>query len=129
MPPDLQPDDARRRCAEVLDPGYPVPPPGVGIDALIKIIANKDGTASGKIYNIGNQRPVDLLRYIEIIEQCLGRKAEMNLMPLQRGDVPDTWADVTTLTHDVGYRSSTPVEEGVRRFVEWYRSYYDSNPT
>jgi UDP-glucuronate 4-epimerase len=82
-----------------------------------------------RIYNIGNQRPVDLLRYIEIIEQCLGRKAEMNLMPIQRGDVPDTWADVETLTRDVGYRSNTPVEEGVRRFVEWYRSYYDSPTT
>jgi len=78
-----------------------------------------------RIYNIGNHRPVDLLRYIEIIEQCLGRKAEMNLLPLQRGDVPDTWADVQTLTRDVGYRSNTPVEEGVKRFVEWYRSYYD----
>ena len=82
-----------------------------------------------RIYNIGNHLPVDLLRYIEIIEQCLGRKAEMNLLPLQRGDVPDTWADVQTLTHDVGYRSNTPVEEGVKRFVEWYRSYYDPKDT
>src|SRR6266851_5317285 len=86
-------------------------------------------SAPFRIYNIGNQRPVDLLRYIEIIEQCLGRKAEMNLLPLQRGDVPDTWADVQTLTHDVGYRSNTPVEEGVKRFVEWYRSYYDPKDT
>jgi UDP-glucuronate 4-epimerase len=79
-----------------------------------------------RIYNIGNQRPVELLRYIEVLEQCLGRKAQMNLLPLQAGDVPDTVADVESLTRDVGYRPGTPVEEGVRRFVEWYREYYRS---
>ena len=77
-----------------------------------------------RIYNIGNQRPVELLRYIEVLEQCLGRKAQMNLLPLQPGDVPDTLADVEALTRDVGYRPGTTVEEGVKRFVEWYRSYY-----
>jgi UDP-glucuronate 4-epimerase len=77
-----------------------------------------------RLYNIGNQRPVELLRYIEVLEQCLGRKAQMNLLPLQRGDVPDTVADVDALARDVGYRPSTPVEEGVKRFVEWYRAYY-----
>ena len=77
-----------------------------------------------RLYNIGNQRPVELMRYIEVLEQCLGRKAQMNLLPLQAGDVPDTLADVETLTRDVGYRPSTPVEEGVKRFVEWYREYY-----
>ncbi len=77
-----------------------------------------------RLYNIGNQRPVELLRYIEVLEQCLGRKAQMNLLPLQPGDVPDTLADVEALTRDVGYRPSTPVEEGVKRFVEWYRAYY-----
>jgi UDP-glucuronate 4-epimerase len=81
-------------------------------------------SAPYRIYNIGNQRPVDLLRYIEVLEQCLGRTAEMNLLPLQPGDVPDTWADVEALTRDVGYRPDTPLEEGVKRFVDWYREYY-----
>ena len=77
-----------------------------------------------RIYNIGNQRPVELMKYIEVLEECLGRKAEKNLLPLQLGDVPDTWADVEDLVADVGYRPSTPVEIGVRRFVDWYLDYY-----
>jgi UDP-glucuronate 4-epimerase len=77
-----------------------------------------------RLYNIGNTRQVELLRYIEVLEQCLGRKAQMNLLPLQLGDVPDTLADVEALVRDVGYRPSTPIEEGVKRFVEWYRAYY-----
>src|SRR6188768_3890465 len=77
-----------------------------------------------RIYNIGNQRPVELMRYIEVLEECLGRTAEKNLLPLQLGDVPDTWADVEDLVADVGYRPSTPVEIGVRRFVDWYLDYY-----
>lgn len=77
-----------------------------------------------RIYNIGSNRPVELLRYIEVLEDCLGKKAEKNLLPLQPGDVPDTYADVDALVEDVGYRPSTPVEEGVRRFVDWYRGYY-----
>jgi UDP-glucuronate 4-epimerase len=77
-----------------------------------------------RIYNIGNQQPVELMRYIEVLEQCLGRKARKNLLPLQLGDVPDTWADVEDLVTDVGYRPSTPVEEGVRKFVDWYIDYY-----
>ena len=77
-----------------------------------------------RIYNIGNQQPVELMRYIEVLEECLGRKSEKNLLPLQLGDVPDTWADVEDLVTDVGYRPSTPVEVGVRRFVEWYLEYY-----
>jgi UDP-glucuronate 4-epimerase len=79
-----------------------------------------------RLYNIGNQRPVELLRYIEVLERCLGREAQKNLLPLQPGDVPDTLADVEALTRDVGYRPSTPVEVGVKRFVEWYRAYYHS---
>ena len=77
-----------------------------------------------RIYNIGNQQPVELMRYIEVLEDCLGRKAEKNLLPLQQGDVPDTWADVEDLVTDVGYRPSTPVEQGVRSFVDWYLEYY-----
>ncbi len=77
-----------------------------------------------RIYNIGNQQPVELMRYIEVLEQCLGRKAEKNLLPMQPGDVPDTWADVEDLVADVGYRPQTPVEKGVRAFVDWYVDYY-----
>ena len=77
-----------------------------------------------RIYNIGNNRPVKLLRYIEVLEQCLGRKAKLDLLPLQDGDVPQTIADVTRLVADTGFKPETTVEVGVARFVEWYRAYY-----
>jgi UDP-glucuronate 4-epimerase len=77
-----------------------------------------------RIYNIGNQTPVSLLRYIDVLEQCLGRKAQKNLLPMQIGDLPDTWADVEALARDVGYRPSTELEQGVKQFVEWYLEYY-----
>ena len=77
-----------------------------------------------RLYNIGNNAPVDLSRYIEVLEDCLGKKAIKNMLPLQPGDVPDTWADVEDLVADVGYRPNTPVEVGVRRFVDWYLDYY-----
>lgn len=77
-----------------------------------------------RLYNIGSNSPVELLRYIEVLEQCLGKKAQMNMLPLQAGDVPDTYADVDALIQDVDYRPSTPVETGIARFVEWYRGYY-----
>jgi UDP-glucuronate 4-epimerase len=76
------------------------------------------------VYNIGNNQPVELMRYIEVIEDRLGKKAEKNLLPLQPGDVPDTYADVAALTEDVGYKPDTPIEEGVKRFIDWYRDYY-----
>ncbi|MCB1823821.1 MAG: NAD-dependent epimerase [Candidatus Competibacteraceae bacterium] len=81
-------------------------------------------TAPYRLYNIGSNRPVELMRYIEVLEQCLGRVAIKNMLPMQAGDVPDTYADVDDLVEDVGYRPSTPVEEGVARFVAWYREYY-----
>ena len=82
-----------------------------------------------RLYNIGNNRPVELLHYIDVLERCLGRQAERRMLPLQTGDVPDTWADAEELVRDVGYRPSTPVEEGVARFVEWYLEYYrDGGP-
>jgi UDP-glucuronate 4-epimerase len=81
-------------------------------------------SAPYRVYNIGNNSPVDLSHYIETLEKCLGKKAERNLLPLQLGDVPDTYADVEDLVRDVGYKPATTVEEGVRRFVDWYRSYY-----
>ena len=80
--------------------------------------------APHRIYNIGNSRWVRLERYIEVLEECLGRKAKKNILPLQPGDVPDTWADVDDLEKEFDYRPSTPVEVGVRRFVDWYREFY-----
>jgi UDP-glucuronate 4-epimerase len=77
-----------------------------------------------RVYNIGNHQPVELARYIEVIEDCLGRKATRNLLPLQAGDVPDTFADIEELTRDTGYAPRTSVEEGVAKFVAWYRDYY-----
>lgn len=77
-----------------------------------------------RLYNIGNNEPVELMRYIELIEQCLGKKAQKNLLPMQQGDVPDTFADVDDLVRDVGYKPATSVEEGVRKFVDWYVEYY-----
>jgi UDP-glucuronate 4-epimerase len=77
-----------------------------------------------RIYNIGNQQPVELMDYIGAIEKALGREAEKILLPLQPGDVPDTWADTTDLAADVGYQPSTPVEEGVKKFIDWYLDFY-----
>ena len=77
-----------------------------------------------RIYNIGNNKPVQLMRYIEVLEKCLGKKAQLEMLPMQPGDVPATMADVSALETDIGYRPRTTVEEGVPRFVEWYRRYY-----
>jgi UDP-glucuronate 4-epimerase len=80
--------------------------------------------APWRVYNIGNNRKVQLLRYIEILEECIGKKAIKNMLPLQPGDVPDTYADVDDLIRDVDYCPDTPIEEGIANFVEWYREYY-----
>jgi len=77
-----------------------------------------------RIYNIGNNQPVKLMRYIEVLERCLGKKAKLDLLPLQAGDVPETIADVSQLEAAVGFKPATPIEAGIARFVEWYRSYY-----
>ena len=77
-----------------------------------------------RLYNIGNHQPVELLHFIDILEQNLGMKAVRNLLPMQAGDVLDTYADVHDLMEDTGYSPSTPIETGIARFVEWYRSYY-----
>ncbi|MGH8605751.1 MAG: NAD-dependent epimerase, partial [Gammaproteobacteria bacterium] len=84
------------------------------------------GTSNGpyRLYNIGNNNPVHLMHFIEVLEACLGKKAEKKPLPLQPGDVPDTYADVDDLVQDLGYRPSTTVEEGVPRFVEWYKDFY-----
>lgn len=79
-----------------------------------------------KVYNIGNNNPVELMTFIETIEKCLGKKAKKKLLPLQAGDVPATYADVDDLMNDVGFKPATPIEEGVGRFVEWYQKYYQA---
>jgi len=81
-------------------------------------------SAPYRVYNIGNNSPVDLVRYIEVLEDKLGKKAIRNLLPLQPGDVPDTYADVSDLMNDVNYKPETTIEEGIGRFVDWYRDYY-----
>ena len=81
-------------------------------------------SAPYRVYNIGNHQPVELSHYIEVIEKCLGRKAEKILLPLQPGDVPDTFADVTELIRDTAYEPTTTVEQGVANFVAWYRDFY-----
>jgi len=89
---------------------------------------NKPDSATSKapwrVYNIGNQNPVELMSYIETLEKYLGKTAEKELLPLQPGDVPDTYADVEALVQDVGYKPSTTIEQGIEKFVAWYDSYY-----
>ncbi len=95
------------------DPAYDAKSPNPGTS-----------NAPYRVYNIGNDQPVQLLRFIELLEQHLGRTVEKNLLPMQPGDVPDTWADVSALRRDVGYAPDTSIEEGVARFVAWYRDYF-----
>ena len=83
-------------------------------------------SAPYKLYNIGNNKPVTLKRFIEVIEQTLGREAQKNFLPMQPGDVPITYADVDELIKDVGFKPSTPIEEGIGQFVKWYRDYYST---
>lgn len=78
-----------------------------------------------RIYNIGNNNVVELMRYIEVLEECLGKKAEKSFLPLQMGDVPATYANVDDLVRDVDFKPNTPIETGIRNFVDWYQSYYN----
>jgi UDP-glucuronate 4-epimerase len=81
-------------------------------------------TAPYRLYNIGNNQPVELMQYIEVLEDCLGKQARKNMLPLQPGDVPATYADVADLVRDIGYRPDTSVAQGIASFVNWYRDYY-----
>lgn len=112
-------DDIIEGVVRILDH---VPTPDPGFDASQPTPAAS--SAPCRIYNIGHPDPVELCRYIEVLEKHLGRKAEQNLLPLQSGDVPDTCADVTDLIADIGYLPTTPVEVGIEHFVAWYRRYY-----
>ena len=81
-------------------------------------------TAPYKLYNIGNNQPITLRRFITAIESACGKKAKENLLPMQAGDVPITYADIDELVEDIGFRPKTNIEEGIEKFVNWYRAYY-----
>ena len=98
----------------------PAPNPEWNSDAPDSATSN----APFQLYNIGNNQPVELMHYIEVLEDCLGKKAEMNMLPLQNGDVPATYANVEDLIRDVDYKPDTSVEEGIAKFVEWYKDFY-----
>jgi UDP-glucuronate 4-epimerase len=83
-------------------------------------------TAPYRLYNIGNNQPVELMRYIEVLEACLGKDAVKNMLPLQAGDVPATYADVADLVRDVDYKPDMSIEQGIANFVDWYRDYYEA---
>jgi UDP-glucuronate 4-epimerase len=110
-------DDAIEGVVRVIDRAAPRTDPTAPTSAATS-------SAPWRIYNLGNNRPVELLRYIEVLEDALGRKAVIELAPMQPGDVVATAADVTDLEREVGFAPTTPIEEGLRRFVAWYRSYY-----
>jgi UDP-glucuronate 4-epimerase len=109
------------------------------VEGVVRVIdrpAQPDPTWSGmqpdparsyapyRVFNIGNNKPVQLMRYIEVLEQCLGKKAQLELLPMQDGDVPSTVADVSELEAATGFKPATTVEEGIARFVDWYRAYF-----
>jgi len=112
-------DDIVEGVIRVLD-RIPAPNPEWSGDAP----DSATSTAPYQLYNIGNNKPVELMRYIEVLEDCLGIKAEKNLLPLQPGDVPATFADVSDLVRDVGYKPDMSIEQGIANFVDWYRGYY-----
>jgi UDP-glucuronate 4-epimerase len=112
-------DDIVEGVVRVLD-RIPQPNPDWNSDAPDSASSN----APYRLYNIGNNQPVELMHYIEVLEDCLGIQAEKNMLPLQPGDVPATYADVTDLVRDVGYKPDMSVEQGVANFVAWYRDYY-----
>jgi UDP-glucuronate 4-epimerase len=112
-------DDIVEGVVRVLD-RVPAPNPDWNGDAPDSASSN----APYRLYNIGNNQPVELMHYIEVLEDCLGMKAEKNMLPLQPGDVPATYADVTDLVRDVGYKPDMSVEQGIANFVAWYKDYY-----
>jgi UDP-glucuronate 4-epimerase len=115
-------DDIVEGVIRVLDR----PPAGVRSSAVNAEPSLHPGTsfAPYRLYNIGNHQPVELLRFIEVLEEVLGRRAEKRFLPIQPGDVPATYADVDDLIADVDFKPDTPIEVGIRRFVQWYRTYY-----
>lgn len=130
--PRQRPEMAIHKFTRLIAAGKPVPVFGRGdskrdytyISDIISGVANAldalDGTPRYKIYNLGNSKSVNLLYLIDLIGRTLGKKPVLKYMPLQDGDVPATFADITLARKELGYKPSTPVEEGIRRFVEWY---------
>ena len=112
-------DDVVEGVVRILDV-IPAPNPDWKSDRPDPATSN----APYRIYNIGNNRPVELLSYIAVLEKCLGKKAQLNLLPMQPGDVPSTMADVSDLEGATGFRPQTTVEDGIAKFVTWYREYY-----
>ena len=112
-------DDIIEGVIRVLDK-IPEPNPRCSGESLNPGISN----APYKIYNIGNNHPVELMHYIEVLENCLGKTTQKNMLPLQPGDVPVTYADIDELVRDVGFKPSTPIEVGIEKFLVWYRDYY-----
>ncbi|MBV8890345.1 MAG: NAD-dependent epimerase [Alphaproteobacteria bacterium] len=108
------------------------------VEAIVRVLASPPAIASAhdvpedgretdapfRLFNIGNNRPIELIDYIHTLEECLGRKAQLQMLPLQPGDVPATMADVSRLQKAIGYRPTTTVAEGIRRFVDWYTGFY-----
>jgi UDP-glucuronate 4-epimerase len=114
-------DDIVEGVVRVLD-RIPEPDPEWSGDAP----DSASSTAPYRLYNIGNNQPVELMHYIEVLEACLGKEAEKNMLPLQAGDVPATYADVADLVRDVDYQPDMSIEQGIARFVDWYRDYYNA---
>ncbi len=100
------------------------PQPILSAEAAIEKRQHADSSAPYKIYNIGNHSPVTLMDFITTIEKVMGKPAEKNMMPMQPGDVPATYADVQDLTGDVGFKPDTPLSVGIEKFVAWYQAYY-----
>jgi UDP-glucuronate 4-epimerase len=148
-----RPDMALTKFTKAILAGEPIPVYNEGrlmrdftyiddvVEAIIRVMANppaageREGgeggpSASGapyRIFNVGNSRPVELIHYIRTIEDCLGRTAQLQLLPMQPGDMVATQADTSRLEKAIGYRPTTTVEEGIRRFVDWYIGHYDGN--
>ena len=112
-------DDVVRGVVAVLDR-----PPRADPEWDSDIADPSTSNAPYRIYNVGAQQPLDLSRFVEVLEACLGRKARKNLLPLQPGDVPETWGDVTELAEDFDFQPATTVEDGIKRFVDWYLDFY-----
>jgi UDP-glucuronate 4-epimerase len=112
-------DDVAEGTVRVLDSPAKPDPAWSGVAPLVA-----SSSAPWRVYNIGNGRPTELLRFVELLEQAFGRNSERVLLPMQPGDVPATWADVRALEDQIGFRPTTTIEVGTARFVQWYREYY-----
>jgi UDP-glucuronate 4-epimerase len=114
-------DDVTEALVRLIDRAPQGGQPGLGV-----IPDPGSSSAPWRIYNVGNNKPQELLRVLDILEQELGRKANKEMLPMQPGDVPTTYADVDDLVRDVDFRPATPIEDGIHRFASWYRSYCEA---